>query len=125
VRPESRKLALQVILYNVLFRYRRTDQFSCLRISIKCTPFRRAIPVAEGLAVTLRSLASCNLFTSLNFLFKKSKQSVSTFIHFLFHSCCIDAKFCRNFPPRVIFLYSQVYKTYVCCPTKPHVFLTR
>ena len=94
------------------------------RISNKYTLFRKAIPVAEGLAVPLRSLAFFNSFTILSFIFKISKESFPTIIHFLFHFYRTDAKFCRNFLPRVIFLYSQVHQTYVCCPRKPHVFLT-
>ena len=55
------------------------------RISKKDTSFRKAIPVAERLAVTLRFLASGDSFTSLSLLFQMSKQSSSTIIHFLFN----------------------------------------
>jgi hypothetical protein len=78
------------------------------RISKKDTSFRKAVPVAERLAVTLRFLASGDSFTSLSFLFKMSKQSISTIIQFLFHFCHTDAKFCSNFLPRIIVLLTSL-----------------
>ena len=80
------------------------------RISKKDTSFRKAIPVAERLAVTLRFLASSDSFTSLSFLFEMSKQSISTIIHFLFHFCHTDAKFFRNFLPRIILFIDKFIK---------------
>jgi hypothetical protein len=71
------------------------------RISKKDTSFRKAIPVAERLAVTLRFLASGDSFTSLSFLCKMSKETISIIIHFLFHFCHTDVHFFSNFLPRI------------------------
>lgn len=50
------------------------------RIAKKDTTFRKCIPAAERLAVTLRYLASGDSFSSLSFLFKISKQTISTIV---------------------------------------------
>ena len=80
------------------------------RISKKDTSFRKAIPVAERLAVTLRFLASGDSLASLSCLFRMSKQSISTIIHFLFHFCHTDAHFFSNFLPRIILFIDKFIK---------------
>jgi hypothetical protein len=89
------------------------------RISKEDTTFRKAIPVAEQLAVTLRFLECGDSFTSPSSLFKMSKHYVPTIIHFLFHFCHTDAKFFRNFLPRVIFMHKFI--TLMGCVPQNHV----
>nr|CAI5834691.1 unnamed protein product [Callosobruchus analis] len=48
------------------------------KIAKKDITFRKSIPISERLATTLRYLASGDSFTSLSFLFKVSKQTIST-----------------------------------------------
>ena len=52
------------------------------RITKKDTSFRKAIPVAERLPVTLRFLAPGDSFTNLSRLFKMSKQFLPLIIFF-------------------------------------------
>ena len=80
------------------------------RIIKKDTSFRKAVPVAERVAVTLRFLVSGDSFTSLRFIFKMSKQSSSTIMRFVFHFCDTDAKYFRNFLPRFIFFIHKFIK---------------
>lgn len=50
------------------------------KIKKQDTNFRNAIPVKERLAITLRFLASGDSFHSLMYLFRVSKQSISSII---------------------------------------------
>nr|CAH7747793.1 unnamed protein product [Callosobruchus chinensis] len=50
------------------------------KISKMDTKFRKAIPVQDRLAITLRFLASEDSFTSLQYLFNVSKQRISIII---------------------------------------------
>jgi hypothetical protein len=93
------------------------------RISKEDTSFRKAIPVAERLAVTLRFLASGGSFTSLSCLLKMSKQSVSTIIHFLFHFCHTDAHFFSSFLPRIILFIDKFIKLMGSVPQNHMLFV--
>lgn len=50
------------------------------KISKADSTFRKAIPVTERLALTLRYLATGDSYTSLSFLFKVSKQVISNIV---------------------------------------------
>ena len=50
------------------------------KISKKDTAFRKAISAQERLALTLRFLASGNSYTSLQYIFKISKQAISCIV---------------------------------------------
>ena len=50
------------------------------KISKKDTEFRKATSLQERLALTLRFLASCDSYVSLQYLFKISKQAISCIV---------------------------------------------
>lgn len=59
------------------------EKLTCLIgpvISKKDTNYRKAIPVKERLAITLRFLATGDSYTSLMYTFKVSKQVISTIV---------------------------------------------
>ena len=93
------------------------------RINKKDTLLWKAIPVAERLPVTLRFLASGDSFTSLSYLFKMSKLSVSTSIHFIFHFCHTDAKFFRKLLPRIILFIDKFIKLMGSVPQNHMLFV--
>jgi hypothetical protein len=93
------------------------------RMSKKDASFRKAVPVAERLAVTLRFLASGDSLTSLGFLLKMSKQSISTITHFLFHFWHTDVHFLSNFLLRIILFIDKFIKFMGAVPQNHMLFV--
>lgn len=72
-------------LYKNFTRMHSTDfelllQLIGLKIMKQDTSFRKAIPAQEGLVLTLHFLASGDSYTSLQYLFKISKQTISRIV---------------------------------------------
>jgi hypothetical protein len=93
------------------------------RISKKDTSFRKAIPVAERPAVTLQILASGDSFTSLtSHLQRRNSQFLPLFFFFFTSATLMPSSL--EIISHASYFYSQIYKTYGFCPTKPHAFRT-
>ncbi|KAB0802188.1 hypothetical protein PPYR_04374 [Photinus pyralis] len=69
------------------------------KIAKQETTFRQPIPVKERLAVTLRFLATGDSYTSLMYLFKISKQSISTIVTEVCQALCDALKDYVKGPP--------------------------
>uniref|UniRef100_A0A1Y1KE69 Transposase Helix-turn-helix domain-containing protein n=1 Tax=Photinus pyralis TaxID=7054 RepID=A0A1Y1KE69_PHOPY len=83
------------------------------KIAKQETTFRQPIPVKERLAVTLRFLATGDSYTSLMYLFKISKQSISTIVTEVCQALCDALKDyvkVRN----IAFIRSVIHKRCVC-----------
>lgn len=66
---------------------------------------RKAIPIQDRLAVTLRFLATGDSFTSLSYLFKFSNQIISNIVH----EVCYDLIHELKDQIKVKYIYNQLY----------------
>ncbi len=73
------------------------------KIARQDTPFRKAIPAHERLAVTLRFLATGDLYYSLSYTFKISKQTISETVP---EVCDAVVEVMRDYITVSIFMYN-------------------